>query len=140
MPPVKVICIGGIQIVQSGGQIRAGSFNKKVVMVGHEDIRMNHDAVALVNPFKTANKANKVLLHQKNRPLLVSPRRDVVKTTFPFNSQWSGHNTTASTMSQCLMSRPDTEFFVRATSVFATVPPRVIRMNHGVVLMVQTNL
>ena len=24
----------------------------------------------------------------------------------------------------------------RATSVFATVPPRVIRMNHGVVLMV----
>jgi hypothetical protein len=63
MPPVKVIGISGIQIVQSGGQVRPGSFKKKVVMVGHEDIRMNHDAVALVYPFKTANKAKKVLLH-----------------------------------------------------------------------------
>ena len=79
-------------------------------MIGHEDISMNHNAVALVYSLKTTNKAKKIPLYPKNRPLLVPPCRNVIKTTFPLDSQRSGHNATTSTINQCLMSRPDTVF------------------------------
>jgi hypothetical protein len=89
MGNIQEFLTSGIQIVQCRRQTSPRGLEKQMEMVGHEDISMNQDPVALINPLKTVKEASEVLLYQKDCPPLVPSRSDMVKGTLDFDSQWS---------------------------------------------------
>ena len=68
MPSVKVVRIGGVQIVKRRNEIAPRGFNQKLIVVGHQNVSMDDNAVSFVNPLKTPQKACKVLICYKDRP------------------------------------------------------------------------
>ena len=70
----------------------AWEFRAEGDSVGHENISMNQEAIAFMGTVDDGQESSIVFSSSKYRFLLISSRRDVVKSSLEFDAEWSCHD------------------------------------------------
>ena len=86
MFPIEIVRIGSIEIVHGGDEIAARGFYEKVVMIGHQHIRMDQNAIPLMHAPSKVQETLVVSFLLKNGSLFVTTSSNVVKGTFILDS------------------------------------------------------
>lgn len=91
MPFIEQLGIYSIQLAHSERQVAVRSFDKKMIVIGHQAIGMAYPIVALIDMLESVQKVLTISVVLKNRLLLISSRRYMIYCTGVLNAERSGH-------------------------------------------------
>ncbi len=89
----KIQCIVTVQALNCLGQVAKGSFNNEMIMVGHQNKRIDYNPLSAFYASDDFIKADHILNIYKYSFSAVSQVHDVIKCTFIFYSLRSCHET-----------------------------------------------
>ncbi len=78
--------VTGVQPLQGPADIPFGRLDQQMVMVPHQYIRMDDDAIALDQPFQQFDEMLPVAVRMEQRPPPQPPGRDMVPSARPVMS------------------------------------------------------
>ena len=92
MSPIELLSEDAIELTHSPAQVGFNRFNKQMVVVLHQHIRMTKPMKAFFYLLKSFFKALPVSIIQEYFFSFISPRSDMVNRPGEFNAHWPGHD------------------------------------------------
>jgi hypothetical protein len=92
--PVEIVDVAGIEVMEDGRKIASGSFQKQVVVVGHQTEAVDSSSVAFRGGSEIVEKFLVVVFGLEDRSPLITTRGDMVESAGEFNPERSCHGNT----------------------------------------------
>lgn len=92
MLPVEPLCIYPVEMLHSPRQVWFRRFDKKVIMIGHQAVRVAYPPESLDSNTKYFEEPSAIDIVEKDIFPCVSPTGNVIYSAFVFNPQWTSHD------------------------------------------------
>ena len=91
VPFVEELGIHSVQLPHTEGEVAVRSFDKEMIMVGHEAVGVADPVISLVDVLEGVQEVDAVLVVFENGLLFIAARGDVIDSTGVFYAEGTGH-------------------------------------------------
>ena len=91
MSTIEIDRVGGVEPLHEGLEVRLRGHEKKMKMVGHQDVGVHLDSVRFDTAGDYFEEFSPISIVRKNGLSLVSPAGHMMPRTGEFDAQWPSH-------------------------------------------------